>query len=78
MQVQVVDSDQGRMARPRMLPPGQRIDVWLELNMPESHHATSGDVFQARCVNTAPLPPACHGSCRSAPGASCQLGLALP
>ena len=30
------------MARPRVLPPGQRVDVWLELDMPESN----GDVFQ--------------------------------
>ena len=42
VQVQVVDSEQGRMARPRVLPPGQRVDVWLELDMPESN----GDVFQ--------------------------------
>ncbi len=47
VQVQVVDSDQGRMARPRMLPPGQRVDVWLELEMPESHGSSNGDIFQA-------------------------------
>jgi len=75
VQVQVVDSDQGRMARPRMLPPGQRIDVWLELNMPESHHATSGDVFQARCVNAAPLPTACHGSCHQHQGLFASMAL---
>ncbi|KAK9843525.1 hypothetical protein WJX81_007180 [Elliptochloris bilobata] len=48
VKVQVVDSDQGRMARPRMLPPGQRMDVWLELDMPESNGASSGDMFQVR------------------------------
>ena len=43
----MVDSDQGRMARPRMLPPGQRVDVWLELEMPENHGSSNGDIFQA-------------------------------
>lgn len=63
VQVQVVDSDQGRMARPRMLPPGQRVDVWLELEMPKNHGSSNGDIFQAwshalptdACAGTATL-----------------------
>ena len=43
------------MARPRVLPPGQRVDVWLELDMPESN----GDVFQV-CA-----PRDCQISCKS-------------
>ena len=60
LQVQVVDSEQGRMARPRVLPPGQRVDVWLELDMPESN----GDVFQVcapqyRATQAAATTPGC-------------------
>ena len=50
VQVQVVDLEQGRMARPRVLPPGQRVDVWLEMDMPESN----GDVFQVCAPSPSP------------------------
>lgn len=55
LQVHVVDSEQGRMARPRVLPPGQRVDVWLELDMPESN----GDVFQVCISHNRHIQAAC-------------------